>query len=311
VRILLTGASGFVGSYLLRRILQSGEHEVAILRQPGDEAWRIRDLLDRVQVLEGDLAETGTLKPQLTAFGPGAVLHLAWAGVLGSQRNDARQVENMNWTLALVKLAYDVGAQHWIGLGSQAEYGAQTQAIDERSPTAPTTLYGMTKLRSGLMAGRLCQELGLRFAWLRLFSTYGPQNDPAWMLPYVILALLAGERPSLTPAEQLWDFLYVGDAAEAIYAVLCEPRAEGVFNLGCGKAVVLRQVVEQVRDLIDPRLPLGFGEVSYRPDQVMHLEADITRLKQATGWAPLTGLAEGLARTVEWYREHRSETVNR
>jgi UDP-glucose 4-epimerase len=155
-----------------------------------------------------------------------------------------------------------------------------------------------------MLTQRLCDLYDMRFVWLRLFSAYGPGDDPGWMIPYVILTLLRGERPALTAGEQRWDYLFVEDAAEAICRVSIRPDAQGVFNLGSGEAHTVRSIVELVRDLIDPDLPLGFGEVPYRPDQIMHLQAEILRLGEATGWSPQVGLDEGLRRTVDWYREN-------
>jgi nucleoside-diphosphate-sugar epimerase len=195
--------------------------------------------------------------------------------------------------------------KNWLGLGSQAEYGPQSRPIDESAPTRPTTLYGAAKLSVCVTAERLCDGLGVRFAWLRLFSSYGPGDHPNWMIPYLIEKLLNGERPSLTAGEQLWDYIYAADAAAAIAAVARQTAATGVFNLGSGRAEPLRRIVERIRDGIDPRLPLGFGEIPYRPDQVMRLEADISRLRAATGWAPRTPLETGLAKTIEWHRERR------
>ena len=123
------------------------------------------------------------------------------------------------------------------------------------------------------------------------------------MLTKVIGQLLAGERPSLTAGAQAWDYLHVADAAEALLRLGTAPRVAGAYNLGSGQARTIRAIVEMTRDLIDPRLPLGFGEVPYRPDQVMHLEADISRLRQDTGWSPAVGLEAGIAGLIQGLRE--------
>jgi UDP-glucose 4-epimerase len=303
VRVLLTGATGFVGSHVLRKLLADGRHNVAVLLRHTSRTWRIRDVIGRTVRIEADLTEPEPAYAPLTNFAPDTVVHLAWSGVGNPFRNDQTQIDNIPATVALLRLAHRVGAKHWVGLGSQAEYGPCDRPIDEDTPTRPTTLYGVAKLSSGLIAQHLCGQLGLRFAWLRLFSCYGPGDDPAWMLPYLILTLRAGKKPALTAGEQLWDYLYVTDAAEAICQVALTPTASGAFNLGSGRAAPIRTIVERVRDLIDPQLPLGFGEVPYRPDQVMRLEANITRLRDATGWSPQIDLDEGLRRTVEWFRE--------
>jgi UDP-glucose 4-epimerase len=127
-------------------------------------------------------------------------------------------------------------------------------------------------------------------------------DDPAWLIPSVILALLRGARPDLTPGTQKWDYLYVGDAAAAVAEACDAATLDGLFNLGSARPVTVRTIVEGVRDLIDPALPLGFGARPFAPNQVMHLEADITKLEAAIPWRPTTSLADGLEHTVEWYR---------
>lgn len=304
MKVLLTGAAGFVGSYVLRQLVETPGAQVAALVRDPEGAWRIREELGRVQVLRAALEDGDALTKAIEAFRPSHVVHLAWSGVLGRNRNDAAQHLNVFHSMRLLERALQAGARHFVGLGSQAEYGPCQSRIDEATPTNPTTMYGAAKLATCLMAGRLCELSGARFAWLRLFSSYGPQDSPEWMVPYLALKLLHRERPAVTAAEQLWDYIYIEDAAAAIVAATVSDCASGVFNLGSGTAPRLRDIIEKVRDAIDPRLPVGFGEVPYRPDQVMHLEADITRLTRATGWRPRVGLAEGIGKTVEWYRKH-------
>jgi UDP-glucose 4-epimerase len=304
-RVLITGATGFLGSYVARAVLRRG-YTVGALMRPQTDRWRIQDLLPSLIDLPGDLTDIRAAREAICAFAPEATIHLAWFGVGNQHRNDLKQIEaNLVPALHLQQLVHEAGCRHWIGLGSQAEYGAQSQVIDETTPTSPTTLYGATKLSACVLAQCLCAEYDMRFVWLRLFSSYGPADHPEWMIPYLILTLLRGERPALTGGEQRWDYLYVEDAAEAIAGAVDNEAAYGVFNLGSGTAHSLRSIIEAIRDLIDPALPLGFGEVPYRPDQVMHLCADITRLKKATGWAPRIELEEGLRQTVAWYRDHR------
>jgi len=303
-RILLSGAAGFIGAGVLRQLVAEGGVEVAAIVRNPESAWRASDELARVRVLRVDLADGGALEKAVRSFAPTHLLHLAWSGVLGKDRNDAAQHVNVFHSIRLLEIALAAGAKHFIGLGSQAEYGPCQARIDESTATSPTTMYGAAKLATSLMAGRLCELAGARFAWLRLFSSYGPRDNPEWMIPYLALSLLRGERPAVTAAEQRWDYIYVDDAAAAIVAVARSDAASGAFNLGSGSAPRLRDIIEKVRDAIDPALPIGFGEVPYRPDQVMHLEADIGRLTKATGWRPKVDLAEGIARTVDWYRTH-------
>ncbi len=300
MKILLTGATGFLGAHTARR-LERADVEVALLARPQSNLWRLQPLPKNARVIHGELEKLP--EPEIKAFGADVIIHAAWHGVTNQHRNDPAQISaNLEPTVKLVELAQSCGVAHFVGLGSQAEYGPLNKKISETDATNPTTLYGVTKLAACHLTRQLCAQANIRWAWLRVFSTYGPMEDLTWMIPYLIRSLLRGERPALTACEQLWDFLYGPDAAEAICAVALQPRASGVFNLGSGRAEPLRKIVETLRDAIDPKLPLGIGEVPYRPDQVMHLEADVRRLEEATGWTPATSLEEGLSRTVAWHR---------
>lgn len=305
-RVLITGATGFIGSHLVE-CLAGEELVMGLLLRPESNRWRIPRLPPDGSILTADLTDYSSVTASVQEFAPDAVIHLAWFGVENEWRDDPRQLEqNLPPTLALFDAARRAGVRTWIGLGSQAEYGPRNEPIDETAPTTPTTLYGVAKLAVCQQTRRLAATAGMRWSWLRVFSAYGPKDNPSWMIPYLILSLLRGERPSLTAGEQMWDYVHVRDVAGAIAAVLRSESAEGVFNVGSGQARQLRTIVEDIRDRIDPRLPLGFGEVPYRPDQVMHLEADITRLTQVTGWLPRVDMDSGLTETVDWYRDHRS-----
>jgi UDP-glucose 4-epimerase len=316
MRILLTGATGFLGSHFLRRMMRE-KMEGAILVRPGSDLWRITPLPVPLQVIEGDLRSIEQVAGAIRAFGAEALVHCAWTGAGGRMRNDFAQVEANLWpSLALLKVAMEGGCRTFLGLGSQAEYGPQNRRLDEGAATEPTTLYGATKLALCRLSGQLCRQWGMRFLWMRVFSTYGPMDDaregvPNWLLPTLIRALGRGEVPALTGCEQRWDFLHATDAAEAMWEVLRNGEAEGIFNLGSGEARRLRELVELVRDRIDPGLPLGFGQVPYREDQVMHLEADIGRLERVTGWRPRVALEEGLEGEIEWHLGRKDRVEQR
>lgn len=305
MRILITGATGFLGAHFLTRLAVESM-ELAILVRAQSDRWRLRQVEGRYREILGDLQNLPECAGAIKDFAPDTVINLAWCGVLNRYRNELSQIDsNFSGSLALLRLAQEVGCRTWIGLGSQAEYGPHNAVISEENPTLPTTLYGMTKLITSMLSQFLCNQWNMRFVWLRLFSSYGPMDDPGWMIPYLILALLRRERPALTEGIQKWDYLYAADVAEALYLAVVNPELEGVFNLGSGEAYTIRSIVEKIRDLVDPHLPLGFGEVAYRPDQVMHLQADNRRLREKAGWSPRVSLDEGLARTVEWYRDNR------
>ena len=292
-RAFVTGATGFIGSYLVRELLRQN-YEVAMLVRAESDLWRIDDVHQRMRHVIWNGTAVDSFAESFREFAPDTVFHLGWSGVGNSHRNQLSQLtDNINVSVALTQLSMECGVQQFVGAGSQAEYGPVNARIDESVLPRPTTLYGAAKLSVGILTERIAALGGMKHAWLRIFSTYGPKDNPQWMLPSLISCLHRGERPALTFGEQLWDFLHVEDAARA-FVEAAESHTNGVFNLGSGEAQPLRKVIEMVRDFINPALPLGFGEVPYRPDQVMCLQADVTRLRQLTGWFPQVDLAVGL-----------------
>ena len=301
-RVFVTGASGFVGSAVVRELVSQGR-EVAVLLRASSAPQRLAGCADKLRVVRADLRGLEAVAGEIADFKPDAVLHLGWEGVKGAERNSPMQAANIESSMALFRIAGDLGCKAFVGMGSQAEYGPAPGKLDESAPTRPTTVYGAAKLSTCLMLDRLGAANGQPFAWLRLFSSYGPGDDPSWLLQYLARMLLSGQRPALTAAQQMWDYIHVDDVAGAVIAAM-DARAHGVFNLGSGQAHRLEDIITTLRDLIDPGLPLGFGEVPYRPDQVMHLEADIARLTAATGWRPQVSLEVGLRQVIDWLREH-------
>lgn len=303
MRVFITGGTGVIGSHLVRRLLHEG-CAVAALVRPGSAPWRIEDILSNVAVIPGDLTALDQAADRIRSFRPDLVVHLAWQGAraFGQQDDPAQAFDNVAGSLELVRLAGQMRCRRWIGLGTAMEYGRFSVPQGEDGTPQPASLYGAAKYSVGLLAERLCRAYGIQFSWLRLFYAYGPGDDPARLIPNVIETLLRGEKPALSPGEQQWDYLYISDLVEALFWVATSPAAQGVFNVGSGQARPIREIVETIRDLIDPSLPLGFGEVPYRPGQVMYLQADITKLRTATGWRPRTSLADGLRRTVDWHR---------
>jgi UDP-glucose 4-epimerase len=300
-RILLSGATGFIGASVARVLAGTGRKVTALVRT-GSDVRRLESMGNVEQILcdWNDDPETISM---LRDLGPSTFIHCAWRGVAGRQRNEEFHLtENVSLTLRSVDLANAVGCAQWIGVGSQAEYGNQNRCLGEDAPLRPTTKYGEAKKIAGIEALTRCGSVGMIGAWVRVFSTYGPDDSPEWFIPYVVGEFLAGRAPKLTRCEQLWDYLYVDDAAQALVA-LADASAGGVFNLGSGNAKPLRTFVEAARNEVRTDVMPEYGAIPYRLDQVMHLEADISRLVAATGWQPRVDIQEGMRATVAFERQ--------
>lgn len=304
MRILLTGASGFIGSHLLAKLLKNNI-PVAIIRHSNNDPWRIKKYLKDIIVIDHSSDTITKNVSKIQEFSPDTLIHLGWYGVENKYRNNQNQiVENLSRTVSIFNMAHSAGVKTIIGLGSQAEYGPNIKPIDENMETVPTTIYGVAKLCSYQVLNLLCKQNDIRFSWLRLFSAYGPMDNSCWLIPMIILTLLKREVPSLTKGEQQWDYLYISDICDAIYSVFANPEAQGIFNLGSGKTHSIRSIAEKIRDIIDPSLPINFGKIPYGPDQIMYLRSNNGRLCKTTGWVPQIHLHEGLQTTIDWYRKN-------
>ena len=302
---VVTGPTGAIGIALCEKLLRENVTVYAVCR-PGSS--RIKDLpkAAALHVVECDAKELATLPQKMEGVSVDAFFHFAWAHTIGQGRNDMpAQIENIQSTIDAVRAAKALGCQVFLGAGSQAEYGRVEGLLKSDTPAFPENGYGMAKLCAGQMSRVEAKALGIDHVWVRILSVYGPHDGPMTMISGTIRKLLAGERPALTAGIQRWDYLYAGDAADAFYLAACHGRNGAVYPLGSGQAMPLKDYIIQMRDAIDPALPLGLGEVPYGPLQVMHLQADISALQADTGFAPKTPFAEGIRRTMDWVKREQ------
>lgn len=308
-RILITGATGTIGMALINKCIESKIEVIALVNPESRRLDRVpKDPL--VKVIKCGLdglssATASSLGIEEIASGSGvfadAFIHLAWGGTFGDSRNNkCLQDKNAAYALDAVRLAKRLGCSVFVGAGSQAEYGRVSGVLTPDTPCNPENEYGRAKLRASCESRTLCRELGIRHIWTRILSIYGPYDGEGTMVMSVIRKLLSGQKPSLTAGEQMWDYLYCSDAANALLLLAEHGRDGSVYPIGSGTARPLREYIEIIRDEIDPDLPLGFGEVPYSDKQVMHLCADISTLQRDTGFEPEVGFREGIQSTIKY-----------
>lgn len=298
---LVTGPTGTLGVNLIRELVM---HRVAVYAVCRPDSPRLANLPVHplVRVVPCALDALSTL-PERIGRPCDAFYHLAWMGAYGAARDDvALQQQNVAFTLDAVRAARQLGCKTFLGAGSQSEFGPVSGRLSPELPCLPVTGYGKAKLAACQQSAALCASLGLRQNWCRILSLYGPYDGKHTMVMQLLAALLRGERPACTAGDQIWDYLYAKDAARA-FRLVAERGAPGaVYCVGSGQTRTLRQYICAIRDAVDPALPIGFGELPYYPHQVMHLEADLTRLTADTGFLPQYAFEDGIRETVAWAR---------
>lgn len=291
--VLITGATGSIGTAVVENLLNNGIRVGAIIREgsPHNDRLPHHPLLKRIYCT---LQELSSLK-NIEQESYDVFYHLAWDGVSGSTRQDIyKQTQNITYALDAVELANRFGCHTFIGAGSQAEYGRVEGRLQADTPSFPENGYGIAKLCAGQMCRERARQLGIRFIWVRIVSVYGPNDGNETMITTTINKLLKGERAPFTKGEQLWDYLYSGDAAEA-FRLLGEKGIDGkTYVLGSGKARPIADFIRIIARECGAEDRIDLGAIPYAEKQVMRLEADISELTKDVGWIPSTKFEEGI-----------------
>lgn len=303
-RILITGPTGAVGQALVRKCIQEKVQVTAVCRPSSRRAGSLPDS-DLVHPVFCDLEHMTELPEILEERNYDVFYHFAWSGTFGGERQDLKsQWKNIGCTLDAVDAAHKLGCRRFIGAGSQAEYGRTESPLKADTPVFPENGYGIAKLCAGQMSRLRCEQLGMEHVWTRILSVYGPFDGTETMIMYAVRTLLEGEKPAFSAGEQIWDYLYSEDAAEALFLLGEKGRPGRIYPLGSGEGRPLKEYIMELRDQIDPGAALDFGKIPYGPKQVMHLRADLSELREDTGFSCRFSFREGIARTIEWYRNN-------
>jgi len=298
MRVVVTGSSGFLGSWICRVL--SAKHEVIALVRPTSDTYRLTNI-DELQI---ERRESQGWADFISTQKPDVLILADWWGVGNQERNNLRQSENIGRMEILTVAARDADVGLVIGVGSQAELGPVSNQITENLPDNPTTEYGKAKVAARKIMQSSLVGSQTRFAWLRIFSTYGPCDTDTWLIPQLIDTLTKGEVMDLTKGEQEWSYLHAFDLARAFEAVIDSKSTSGVINVGNPKTIILKEAIQIIADQLGAQGLLGFGKLAYRPDQVMKLEPACETLT-AIGWKPIVSFADGVAQTIQW--RHREE----
>ncbi len=306
-RILVTGAAGFIGSHLVRKLIEQGGHIIALLRLSSD-LWRIQDVLDKIEVHHGDLNDVSADALKAKIKGVDIVYHLGAAGVDQSGRDPTSIIRvNVVGTLALLQLARDLNAARFVYSGSCFEYGAGSR-LREDARLVPPNEYAVSKISAGVLTELFFRKYGLATVHLRPFTVYGPFESPQRLIPHVIRGAFEGHDIKLTGGKQTRDMVFIDDAVEGFLAAGSKPKVAGhIFNLATGNEMSVKEISLAIVKLMGDRVKILFGTQPYRESEVWSLSGDPVKAKKILGWKAMTSLREGLQKTIQWFKENKDK----
>lgn len=302
--IVVSGASGFIGNCVVRRLLDE-KRDVHVLLRGSADMWRLAGIRDEIRVYEADVTDVGAVRNALQQIRPTAVLHLAAYGAYESQ-SDARRIlqTNVIGTYNLLEASHAAGTKFFINTGSSSEYGYRSEGMRESDRIEPNSIYAVAKAAQTHLCTFLARNSEMRIVTFRLFSVYGPWEEPTRLVPTLIRRARAGKPLVMVSPETARDFIYVDDVVDALlnFSVL-EAMSGQVFNLGTGVQSTLRDVVTAVEEAVGSPLQVQWGSMRARKLDTSCWQADPRKSSGMLGFSARVSLKKGIGKMAAWMRE--------
>lgn len=311
-RVVVTGGTGFVGANLVRYLLDAG-HELHLIVRPQHATWRLESIRERVHIHVLDLLDPAELERFFRGLSPHWIFHLAVYGAYSSQRDLGQMIAtNITATANLLHASLNVGFESFVNTGSSSEYGIKQHAANEFESLDPNSYYACTKAAATHLCRHLARERDADITTLRLYSAYGPYEEPTRLIPTLALAALRGQLPPLVSPQTARDFVYVEDVCRAYLLAASRPQAErgAIYNVGSGVQTTLEEAVRQVREICQIDTLPQWGSMPNRQWDAQTWVADATKIERELGWQPECDFAEGFRRTMAWFVAHKDLLSN-
>ena len=279
--ILLTGATGFLGSEIAKELLNNNYTVVATKRTFSD-LWRCRGFEDKIIWIDIDLYNW---EKKVIKFPIFSMIHTSWSGVSAKDReNYDLQNENLHFLESLLGIAKILNCKSFIGFGSQAEYGNFSGIVDETHPINPNSAYAYSKIKSCNMIQDFCNHNFIHWNWFRLFSFFGELENENWLIPTLISSIKSESTMNMTPGEQRYAYMYVKDLSKLIVSLLNRFIPLGIYNISSNYSISLIELTEKIIQLVNPNFSgIKFGALPYRENQSMLIQGSNLKIESILG----------------------------
>ncbi|MDE2001734.1 MAG: NAD-dependent epimerase/dehydratase family protein [Patescibacteria group bacterium] len=302
--IVITGASGFIGSNLVRRMAESRSDIHAFIRS-GSDLWRLADLLPKITVHSIDLTDRRDVFDRIRIIKPKTVFHAAAHGVHSFQKDsDKIGAVNLRGTKNILDASIKSGFEIFINTGSSSEYGLKNEPMKETDSLEPRSPYAISKAAATAYCQNMSSLMKLPIITLRPFSVYGPYEAPTKFIPTLLNALLGNTCPPLASPGIARDYIFIDDLVDAYLTASLRPDLGGeIFNIGSGKQTTLKEVVELAIRLTGADIKPKWGTMKPGEWDATVWQADISKAKSMLRWRPKNTLEEGLIKTINWMKK--------
>ncbi len=302
-KTIITGRTGFIGSWLIQELLKENIDVTVITRKKERLPENVRN---QCQIIEKPM-EYLEIDDFEKDYGFDVFFHLGWDGVSPGQKNDIRlQIKNINMSLRMLELSNCLKCGKFLAAGTVAEYSLHAGTINAGTLQKPNDMYGAAKTSARHFLEVRARQLDQSLIWMILPSIYGEKRTDNNIITYTICTLLEGNIPRYGDLSQMWDFLYISDAVRAI-RMIGECGIPGkVYGIGSGQYWPVRRYMEEIRDMIDPKLKLGIGLIPQMSGRSVSSCVDIYELVKDTSFEPQISFRQGILRTIQWTKENRT-----
>ncbi len=308
LRVLITGASGFVGANFTR-FLVSKEVEVHVLVRKTSNLWRIESIKNKLNIHYCDLNEREKLKGLISEIKPEGIMHFAIYGGYPFQKETLKIIRtNFLGTVNLLDACMSTGFKWFINTGSSSEYGIKNEPMKEDDLLEPINDYGVAKAAGTLYCQAVAKRTEAPIYTMRLFSPYGYYEEPTRLIPYTILSCLRNKNVLLSNPNAVRDFVFIEDVMNAYLKLIFNTNSikQGdVFNVGSGKQHKISEVVSLIKKMTNCTSQLNWKKIPERDSDILKVwEANIGKINSHLNWNTQYALKEGLEKTINWFKEH-------